>query len=436
MSAKDTAPCPRRLSVRQLRMRLAEAEETLDAIQGGEVDAFVVHTRHGDQVFTLQGAEHPYRVLVEQMEEGAATMSTDGTILYANRCLAAMLRTALERLVGASIYACISPADQPAVRALLEHGCTGAHRAEATLCAADGTSVPVALAANPVRTENVEAVCLILTDLTNRKQAEEDARQHQAELAHVLRLSTMGELAAELAHGINQPLAAIANDVAACATYVRSGKAASPKLLELLEHAAAEALGAGNIVHHWREFVQKRGSRLEATNLNGLVRNVARLLEREIVQREITLQLDLAPRPIPVHADRIEIEQVLLNLIQNGIDAVCEAGAARKKIYVQTRKTKDGMAEVTVRDIGRGFSDAAAARLFEAFFTTKTHGLGMGLAISRSIIEAHRGRIWREPVAGNGRGATVRFTLPMQRPGKSARKTLLRLSKDRRVPRT
>ena len=423
MSVKDTAPRPRRLSVRELRARLADAEETLRAIRGGAVDAFVVHTRHGDQVFTLQGAEHPYRVLLEQMEEGAATMSTDGTILYANRCLAAMLRTAMERLVGASIYACIRPADQPAVRALLEHGRTGAQRAEATLCAADGTSVPVALAANPVRTEDVEAVCLILTDLTNRKQAEEDARQHQAELAHVLRLSTMGQLAAELAHGINQPLAAIANDVAACATYVRSGKAASRKLLELLEHAAAEALSAGDIVHHVLEFVQKRGSHLEATNLNGLVRNVAHLLEHEIVQREITLQVDLAPRPIPVRADRIEIEQVLVNLIQNAIDAVCEAGIERKHIHVQTRKTEDAMAEVTVHDIGTGLSDAAAERLFEAFFTTKAQGLGMGLAISRSIIEAHHGRIWIDPPAGDARGTTVRFALPLQRPERRSRST-------------
>lgn len=417
------APSPRRLSVRELRARLAEAEETLHAIQGGEVDAFVVRTRHGDQVFTLQGADHPYRVLVEQMEEGAATVSTDGTILYANRCLAAMLRTALERLVGAPIYACISPADQPAVRALLEHGRTGAQRAEATLCAADGTSVPVALAANPVRTEDVEAVCLILTDLTKRKQAEEETRQHHAELAHVLRLSTMGELVAELAHGINQPLTAIANDVAACVTYVRSGKAASRKLLALLEHAAAEALSAGDIVHHLREFAQKRGSHLEATNLNGLVRNAAWLLEREIAQRKITLQLDLAPRPIPVRADRIEIEQVLVNLIQNAIDAVCEAGSERKQIHVQTRK-KDAMAEVTVRDIGRGLSSAAADRLFEAFFTTKAQGLGMGLAISRSIVEAHHGRIWIDSPAGDARsGTTVRFALPLHPPERRSRRT-------------
>lgn len=423
MSDKDPAPHPPRLSVRQLRTRLAEAEQTLHAIQGGEVDAFVVRTRHGDRVFTLQGAEHPYRVLVEEMEEGAATMSTDGTILYANRCLAAMLRTPPQRLVGASIYACVSPTDQSAVRALLEHGRTTAHRAEATLCAPDGTSVPVAIAANPVRTHDLDAVCLILTDLTSRKQAEEAARQHQAGLAHVLRLSTLGALAAELAHGINQPLTAIANDVTACATYVRSGKTASGKLLALLEHAAAEALSAGHIVHHLREFAQKRGSHLEAINLNGLVRNATRLLEREIAQHKITLRLDLAPRPIPVHADRIEIEQVIVNLIQNAIDAVGEGDRQRKQIHVQTRKAGHAMAEVAVHDTGAGISAAVAARLFEPFFTTKARGLGIALAISRTIVEAHQGRIWIDSPAGNACGTTARFTLPLQGPRRRSRKT-------------
>jgi PAS domain S-box-containing protein len=421
MSVKGTTPRPRRPSVRELRARLAEAEETLHAIRGGAVDAFVVGTRHGDQVFTLQGADHPYRVLVEQMEEGAATVSTDGTILYANRRLAAMLGTALERLVGASIYACIRATDQPAVRALLERRRTGAQRAEATLCAADGTSVQVTLAANRVRTEDLETVCLILTDLTNRKQAEEETRQHQAELAHVLRLSTMGELVAELSHGINQPLTAIANDVAACVTYVRSGKPASRKLLALLEHAAAEALSAGDIVHHLREFAQKRGSHLEATNLNGLVLNVARLLEREIVQRGITLQLDLAPRPIPVRADRIEIEQVLVNLIQNAIDAIREAPGGRQEIQLQVWAAK-GMAEVAVRDTGTGVSAAAMEHMFDPFFTTKPNGLGMGLAISRSILEAHRGRIWVKRRADGARGTTIRFTLPLLPPPRTARK--------------
>jgi PAS domain S-box-containing protein len=421
MSVKGTTPRPRRPSVRELRARLAEAEETLHAIRGGAVDAFVVRTRHGDQVFTLQGADHPYRVLVEQMEEGAATVSTDGTILYANRRLATMLGTAIERLVGASIYACIRTTDQPAVRALLEHGRTGAQRAEATLCVADGTSVPVTLAANRVRTEDLETVCLILTDLTNRKQAEEETRQHQAELAHVLRLSTMGELVAELSHGINQPLTAIANDVAACVTYVRSGKAASRKLLGLLEHAAAEALSAGDIVHHLREFAQKRGSHLEATNLNGLVRNVARLLEREIVKREITLQLDLAPRPIPVRADRIEIEQVLVNLMQNAIDAIREAPSDRQEIQLQVWAAK-GMAEVAVRDTGTGVSAAAMEQMFDPFFTTKPNGLGMGLAISRSILAAHRGRIWVKRRADGARGTTIRFTLPLLPPPRTARK--------------
>jgi len=414
---------PRPLVARELPARFGDAEETLRAIRSGEVDAFVMHTGRGDQVFTVQGAEHPYRVLVEHMGEGAATVSRDGGILYANRCLAAMLRTPLERLLGTSIHACFSASDQPAVRAFLQSGRSGAQRTEATLRAVDGTSVPVALAVNPLQREDFEAVCLILTDLTDRKQAEEDTRQHQAELAHVLRLSTMGEVAAELAHGINQPLAMIANDVEACAQYVRAGKATSHQLLELLEHAAAEALAAGAIVHHLWEFIQRRGVQLEVTNLNGLVRKVAGLLEREIARRAITLRLDLASRAIPVRADRIEIEQVLVNLIQNAIDAVCEAGSERREIHVQTRKTDDAMAEVTVRDFGAGFSDPAAECVFEAFVTTKAQGLGMGLTISRSIVEAHHGRIWVDPRDGDAGGTSVCFALPLQPPERRTRGT-------------
>lgn len=422
LNVKGAAPHPRRPRVRRLSAGLAEATETLRAIQRGAVDAFVVRTPQGNRVFTLQGANHPYRVLVEQMEEGAATVSTDGTILYANRYLGALLGTVLEQLIGASIYAYIPRSDQPAVRALLKHGRRGSWRTEMTLRVAHDTAVPVTVAANPVRAGGNKVVCLILTDLRDRRRAEGEIRQHQAELAHVLRLNTMGELAAEFAHRVNQPLTAIANDLASCAAYVKPGRTVSRKLIALLEEVGAEAMRAGDIVRHFLRFARERGSAVKATNLNGLVHNVARLLDGEIVRQEITLELDLTKRPIPVCVDSIEIEQVLLNLVQNSMDAVRRTASQRKMIQVQTRKTQDAMAEVTVRDLGRGPSNATAKRLFEAFFTTKARGLGMGLAISRSIVEAHHGRIWLDARGGAG-GTTVRFTLPLQRPERRSPRT-------------
>lgn len=253
-----------------------------------------------------------------------------------------------------------------------------------------------------------------------RKHVEEQVRQRQAELAHALRISTVGELASGLAHELNQPLSAIVNGVEACARYVRSGKPASKKLLALLDDASGEALRAGSIVEHLRHFIEKGQPQFERTDLSEIARNVPRLLGREIEREHITLRLDLPPRPLPIYADRIQIEQIIVNLMQNAIDAIREAPSDRREIQLQVWAAK-GMAEVAVRDTGTGVSAAAAEHMFEPFFTTKRHGLGMGLAISRSILEAHRGRVWVKRRADGARGTTIRFTLPLQ-PPKTARK--------------
>jgi C4-dicarboxylate-specific signal transduction histidine kinase len=231
----------------------------------------------------------------------------------------------------------------------------------------------------------------------------------------VLRLATIERLAAGLAHELNQPLSAIANGVEACAAYVRSGKREPRRLLALLDRASAEALRAGEIVHHVREFVQRSEPRLEATDLCEVVRNATRWLVREMEQERITLRLDLAPKGLPVHADRIQIEQVLVNLIQNAVDAIREAGRSLRQIRVRAARGPHDMAEVAVHDTGAGLSAETAERLHEPFFTTKPTGMGMGLAISRTIVEAHNGRLTIDSRA-RGHGTTVRVALPLDAP--------------------
>jgi two-component system CheB/CheR fusion protein len=251
----------------------------------------------------------------------------------------------------------------------------------------------------------------------NLKRVEEQVRQRQAELAHALRISTVGELATGLAHEINQPLSAIANGVEACTRYVRAGKANSAKLLALLDDVSAEALRAGSIVAHLRGFLEKGKPEFERMDLCEIARSIPRLLGREIEGEHITLRLDLPPRPLPIYVDGIQIEQIIVNLMQNAIDAIREAPGDHPEIQLQVWAAK-GMAEVAVRDTGTGVSAAATERMFEPFFTTKSHGLGMGLAISRSILEVHGGRIWVKRRADGRCGTTVRFSLPLQPPKK------------------
>jgi len=252
-----------------------------------------------------------------------------------------------------------------------------------------------------------------LRESESRQRAEDEVRQCQAELAHGLRITTIGELASGLAHELNQPLSAIANGVDACARYVRAGKGQPKRLLALLKDASAEALRAAEIVEHLRGFIQKGEPRLERTDLCEIARAVPRLLARELERANVTFQLDMPARPLPILADRIQIEQVIVNLIQNAIDAVRGGRGRAKKIHLQVTAAK-GRAELAVTDTGSGVSAETAERLFEPFFTTKAQGLGMGLAISRSIIEAHDGRIWVEHTPEGRRGTTVRFSLPLR----------------------
>jgi chemotaxis methyl-accepting protein methylase/signal transduction histidine kinase len=261
----------------------------------------------------------------------------------------------------------------------------------------------------------------VLRETEARKQVEEQVHQRQAQLAHALRISTVGELASGLAHELNQPLSTIANDVEACARFVRSGNADSEKLLTLLHDASTEALRAGEIVEHLRQFIRKGEPHFELTDLVEIARHVPRLLGHEIERERISLKLDLRPTSLTVYADRIQIEQVMVNLMQNAIDSVRGSVDEPREIELAVSTLND-VAQVMVRDTGVGLSAEAVPRLFEPFFTTKPQGLGLGLAISRSVIEAHQGRIWVDPPSDGVPGTTVRFTLPLHEPKPSRRR--------------
>ncbi len=247
-------------------------------------------------------------------------------------------------------------------------------------------------------------------DVTKRKLAEERTRQHQAHLAHVQRVSAMGAMATSLAHELNQPLAAIVNYAQGCIHRLRAGEVHSDEFLTALEHISAEGNRSGEIIRRVREFLREGKPLRARVDINQIVRAAADLASPEARQKEIALQLKLDEGLPPVLADAVQIEQVVLNLVHNAIEAIDEAQCPRREVTIQTGPDPRNGVEVIVRDTGPGLPVKNSDRLFAPFFSTRTNGMGMGLSISRSIIEAHGDRL--QALANMDGGATFRFSLP------------------------
>lgn len=227
--------------------------------------------------------------------------------------------------------------------------------------------------------------------------AREAARRHQADLAHVGRVSLMGEMAAGLAHEINQPLSAIVNFTSGCQRRLRASGAGDGEILKALDQITAQALRAAQIIRRMRDFIRKDEGTLAWVDVNQLVRNVADFADTDGRQPDVRIDLALSPGVPKVYADSIQIEQVLLNLVRNGLEAMKEPHRQPKRLSIRTAALEDGQVDVTVADTGSGLAPELIERIFDPFFSTKPLGLGLGLSISRSIIEAHGGRLWVEP---------------------------------------
>jgi two-component system sensor kinase FixL len=248
-------------------------------------------------------------------------------------------------------------------------------------------------------------------DVTDRVMAELEAQRHHQELAHVMRLSTMGEMASGLAHELNQPLTAVMTYCAAAMVLLDRQPASQEAVRGTLEKATEQARRAGDIIRRLRGLVKKGDSRQQLIRIDGLITEAIAFLEWELRQSAIDLELRLNGGDRPVRADPVQIEQVLINLIRNGLDSIRAGAVAGGRIEVETEVTDQATLRLRVRDNGPGIDPYVLARLFEPFLTTKRKGLGIGLSISRSIIEAHGGSLWgeNEPEGGSVFG----FELPL-----------------------
>ena len=273
----------------------------------------------------------------------------------------------------------------------------------------DGTEFPVEISLSPLQTEDGALVSAAVRDVTERTRAEDTLRQAQADLTHVSRVTTMGELTAALAHEVNQPIAAAATDAKTCLRWLTRDQPDLEEARAAASRIVKDAFRAGDIINRVRILFKKGGSQRELVDTNEVIQETIVLLRSEATRYNIIFRTELAADIPQVMGDRVQLQQVTMNLIMNSIDATMDVGGARE-ISIQSQLTNNGQVLISIRDTGVGLPAQKLEQIFDAFFTTKPHGTGMGLRISRSIIESHGGRLWAADACGPG--ATFHFTLP------------------------
>jgi C4-dicarboxylate-specific signal transduction histidine kinase len=273
----------------------------------------------------------------------------------------------------------------------------------------DGTEFPVEISLSPLETEEGTLVSGAVRDVTERTRSEEALRQAKADLAHVSRVTTMGELTASLAHEIKQPIAAAVTDAKTCLRWLGRDQ---PDLAEAREAASRiikDTTRAADIVSRVRLLFKKGTPQQELVDVNEVIREMTVLLRGEATEYSMSVRTELAADLPQVMGDRMQLQQVVMNLIMNSIDAMKDVDGTRE-LTINSRRGENEQLVVSVSDTGVGLPPKQADQIFNAFFTTKPNGTGMGLRISRSIVESHGGRLW---AADNSpRGASFYFTLP------------------------
>jgi two-component system sensor kinase FixL len=249
-----------------------------------------------------------------------------------------------------------------------------------------------------------------LHDITDRRRAEDEARQMQDRIAHFGRISTMGEMAAAIAHEVNQPLTAIATYAQACQRLIANGEASEEEIGAALEQIGMQALRAGEVIRRLRSFVKNREVRRELIEASRLLDDVQALAQTDARHHGVRIRIESAYPTPQVQADTVQIQQVILNLVRNSIDAMQGIPETQREIALRTRLDSEGDVEFMVADRGSGVDTTSMEELFNPFFTTKPGGTGLGLSISRSIVRAHGGKLWCS--ANPGGGARFFFTLP------------------------
>jgi PAS domain S-box-containing protein len=274
----------------------------------------------------------------------------------------------------------------------------------------DGTEIPVEIGLNPIHARDGDFVLASVIDITERRRAELDFEQLRNELAHLSRLTTIGELAGSLAHEINQPLTAILSNAQAAHRLLSRETPDLEEVSAILLDIVDSDMHAGEVISRLRAMLRKQDDRYERLDVNEIVQEVLKLARSDLLNNGVAVATELENGLPAISGDRVQLLQVFLNLLLNGCDAMGEEPRVRRRLLFETRSWDDGGIHVSVADSGTGIPEAEIARIFEPFFTTKGHGMGLGLSVCRTIVAAHGGKIWA--TNNSAAGATLHLVLP------------------------
>jgi PAS domain S-box-containing protein len=363
-------------------------------------------------------AEEQFRLVVEAAPSAMIMVNTEGSITLVNTQTEAIFGYTRQELIGRQIETLV-PERFRSHHMKYRHGYFADARArpmgaerELFGLRKDGTEVPIEIDLNPIHSAEGLLVLASIIDISERKQAELDAARQRSEMAHLSRVTTLGELSGSLAHELNLPLGAILSNAQAAQRMLANGGIDVAEFREILNDIVSENKRAAEVIRRLRLWLQKGEVQHQSLRINKVVQDVLKLIRTDLISQNVSVDTELARNLPTVTGDPVQLQQVLVNLVVNACDAMAFCDTRERRLRIRTGiKNGAGAVIVSVTDRGSGIQEKVVEQIFEPFFTTKTKGMGLGLSVCRTIIAAHRGKLWA--TNNTDRGATFHFTLPL-----------------------
>jgi PAS domain S-box-containing protein len=368
----------------------------------------------------LKRSEARHRVVVETASDAVVSIDESGAIILANPATKRIFGYNPEELIGKPLTILMPGAKrqlhEAGFKRYLETGTRQLNwqGTEMTAQRANGEEFPVEVSFGEMTVDQRKIFTGFIRDISEKKRSEEELRNTQAELARMMRVMTIGQLTASIAHEVSQPLSGIIMNASTCLRMLKSDPPSIDGALETVQRTIRDGNRASEVITRLRTLFSKKQLEIEPLDLNEAAREVIALLSGELERNKVILKQEFSDRLPTVHGDRVQLQQVILNLLRNASDAMISIEDRPRQMVLRTELEGEHV-RFLVQDSGVGFTPEVAGQMFESFYTTKSDGMGVGLSVSRSIIEANHGRLWA--TANDGPGATFAFSIPCeQRP--------------------